>query len=230
MGRAKSGLNRVEKRIQHLEPGALIPLAGQPVGDHGPGRISQALFRPSAIGYSALRSNTTGFRNTAIGNGANVSVGNLVNATAIGAGATVNANNKVRIGDTSVTVIEGQVGFTASSDRNLKENFQPVDGEDVLGKIQGLKLTSWNYIGHDPQRFRHYGPMTQDFFAAFGHDGVGTIGTDITITSTDIDGILMIAAQALEKRSVAQQTEIEKLKEENLELQARLQALERKIK
>jgi len=43
--------------------------------------------------------------------------------------------------------------------------------------------------------------MAQDFFAAFGHDGVGQIGTETTINSGDLAGILMIAVQALEKRT-----------------------------
>jgi len=154
---------------------------------------------------------------------------NLTNATAIGAGAIVNASNKVRVGNTNVTVIEGQVGFTSSSDVNQKENFEPVEGEEVLGKIRGLNLTSWNFIGHDPEQFRHYGPMAQDFFAAFGHDGIGTIGTDTTITSTDMDGILMIAAQALEKRTAEHTKKIDVLTAENAELKARLAALERRV-
>ena len=98
-------------------------------------------------------------------------------------------------------MIEGQVAFTAVSDKTKKENFEPVDGEAVLGKIRGFELTSWNFIGHDPKEFRHYGPMAQDFFAAFGHDGVGQIGTETTINSGDMAGILMIAVQALEKRT-----------------------------
>jgi hypothetical protein len=130
-----------------------------------------------------------------------VSAGNLTNATAIGVGAVVSASNKVRLGNTAVTVIEGQVAFTFPSDKNQKENFQPVDGEEVLGKIRGLELSSWNFIGHDPKEFRHYGPMAQDFFAAFGHDGVGQIGSETTINSGDLAGILMIAVQALEKRT-----------------------------
>lgn len=107
----------------------------------------------------------------------------------------------VRLGDSSVTVIQGQVGFTAVSDKNRKENFQAVDGEEVLRKIRGFQIPSWNYIGHDPTQFRHYGPMSQDFFAAFGQDSIGTIGTETTITTTDLTGILMIAVQALEKRT-----------------------------
>ena len=130
-----------------------------------------------------------------------MSTGNLTNATAIGFGAIVNASNKIRLGNTAVTVIEGQVAFTASSDKTKKENFQPVDGEAVLGKIRGFELSSWNFIGHDPKEFRHYGPMAQDFFAAFGHDGVGQIGSETTINSGDLAGILMIAVQALEKRT-----------------------------
>jgi hypothetical protein len=130
-----------------------------------------------------------------------VSAGNLTNATAIGNSAIVNASNKVRLGNTAVTVIEGQVPFTAVSDKTQKENFQPVDGEEVLGKIRGFELSSWNFIGHDPKEFRHYGPMAQDFFAAFGHDGLGQIGSETTINSGDMAGILMIAVKALEKRT-----------------------------
>jgi hypothetical protein len=76
-----------------------------------------------------------------------------------------------------------------------------VDGEAVLGKIRGFELSSWSFIGHDPKQFRHYGPMAQDFFAAFGHDGVGQIGSETTINSGDLAGILMIAVQAPEKRT-----------------------------
>ena len=43
--------------------------------------------------------------------------------------------------------------------------------------------------------------MAQDFFAAFGNDSVGKIGTETTINSGDIAGILMIAIKALEKRT-----------------------------
>jgi hypothetical protein len=43
--------------------------------------------------------------------------------------------------------------------------------------------------------------MAQDFFAAFGHDGLGQIGSGTTINSGDLAGILMIAVQALEKRT-----------------------------
>jgi hypothetical protein len=180
----------------------------------------------TASGLAALQSNTIGSDNTAVGTFADVSVGNLVNATAIGFGAVVNASNKIRLGNINVTVIEGNVPYTFTSDANKKENFRPVDGEEVLQKIRGFRPTSWNYIGHDPTRFRHYGPMAQEFYAAFGQDAIGTIGTPTTINSGDIAGILMIGVQTLEQRT---RQENEALKADNAELKARLDALERRL-
>jgi hypothetical protein len=173
----------------------------------------------TAVGTAALQTNGTGENNTAIGVLADVAADGLINATALGYGAVVDASNKIRLGNTSVAVIEGQVPYTFTSDRTKKEKFRPVDGETVLNKIGGLNITSWNYIGHDPQQFRHYGPVAQEFFAAFGHDGVGMVGTPTTINSGDMEGILMIAVQALEKRTA-----------ENAELRARIEALERLVK
>jgi hypothetical protein len=173
-------------------------------------------FGNVATGASALSGNVTGYENTAIGRRTRVTQGDLHNATVIGANAVVDASNKIRLGNVAVTVIEGQVPYTFTSDKNQKENFQSVDGEEVLRKLGVLSLTSWNYIGHDPQQFRHYGPVAQEFFAAFGHDAVGTIGTPTTINSGDLEGILMIAVQAVEKQ--------------NRELRTRIEALERLVK
>jgi endosialidase-like protein len=203
-------------------------LSGNTIGEFNTATGLGALFFNTtgnfntASGAFALQSNTTGNNNTAFGSNADVSAGNLINATAIGFGAIVNASNKIRLGNEAVTVIEGLVGFTANSDRNRQENFQPVRGEEVLRKIRRLILTSWNYVGQEPMRFRHYGPGAQDFFDAFGNDGVGTIGTPTTITSSDIEGILMVAVQALERRTEDEDEQIDALK-------ARLEALERMV-
>jgi hypothetical protein len=43
--------------------------------------------------------------------------------------------------------------------------------------------------------------MAQDFYAAFGHDGLGQISSETTINSGDLAGILMTPVQALEKRT-----------------------------
>ena len=142
----------------------------------------------------------------------------------------VNASDKIRLGNSAVTVIEGQVSYSFTSDRTRKENFRDVDAQRILEKLRAMKITTWNYIGHDPKEFRHYGPMAQDFFAAFGRDELGVIGTETTINSGDIAAVLMIALQGLDARSqedrrtiAAQATEIASLKHET----ARIAGLER---
>jgi hypothetical protein len=66
--------------------------------------------------------------------------------------------------------------------------------------------------------------MAQDFFAAFGHDGVGQIGTETTINSGDIAGILMIAVQALEQRTA----ELKQKQAQIAVLESKVEALEAK--
>jgi hypothetical protein len=180
----------------------------------------------TALGLNALNTNTTGTNNTTLGNNSDVSTGNLTNATAIGNGAVVNASNKIRLGNSSVTVLEAQVGLTVVSDRHAKEEFRTPDAEDILQKIGQVPVTTWNYIGHDPKLNRHYGPMAQDFYAAFGHDGVGHVGDDTSINSSDLSGILMVAVQALEKRTAGLTSQNEDLRAQNEDLRARLQEQE----
>lgn len=102
----------------------------------------------SALGAAALASNVSGSNNTAVGQGADVTAENLTNATALGSGALVNASNKVRIGNSSVTVIEGQVLPTTPSDGRYKFNIR----EDIKGLEFILRLRPVSYQ-FDVRRF-----------------------------------------------------------------------------
>ena len=104
-------------------------------------------------------------------------------------------------------------------DKNRKENFEELNGEDVLQKLSKINFTSWNYKMQDPNIYRHYGIMAQDFYQAFGHDKFGSIGNDTTVNPIDMIGIDMTAIKALEKRT-------ENLKGENLRLQQSVTQLE----
>jgi len=97
----------------------------------------------TATGINALANNISGTNNTAFGNGADLSADGFSNATAIGNTAIADANNKVRIGNTSVTSIGGQVGWTIYSDARVKNNLK----EDVPGLsfISLLKPVTYNY-------------------------------------------------------------------------------------
>jgi hypothetical protein len=119
------------------------------------------------------------------------------------------------------------------SDSTKKENYKPANGKAFLQKIAGMRLGTWNYKDQDKTIFRHYGPMAQEFYANFGTDGIGRIGNDTTIASADIDGVMMIALQALitEKEVLKnnfekQAAEIDKLKENEKNLLERLKKIE----
>ncbi len=101
-----------------------------------------------AVGSGALDDVTFGTANTGIGYGADVTDGTFNNATAIGNGAQVNASNKIRLGNSAVTVIEGQVPFTTPSDGRYKYNVK----EDVKGLdfIMQLRPVTYQF---DVQRF-----------------------------------------------------------------------------
>lgn len=126
---------------------------------------------------------------------------------------------------TGCTLFAGDNAWTTGSDVRTKENFADVNGEDFLKKISGFHLTSWNYKTQDPAIFRHYGPMAQDFHAAFGKDIYGTIGNDTTINSADFAGVSFIAIQALEKRT----QKIEALEKQNAELKEMILLLKKEM-
>jgi len=91
----------------------------------------------TAVGMFALGSNISGYDNTAVGYSADVSSGALSNSTALGFYAIVNSSNKVRLGNTAITVIEGQVGYSTPSDVRFKYNIQEeVKGLEFITKLR----------------------------------------------------------------------------------------------
>ncbi|MBS1775122.1 MAG: tail fiber domain-containing protein [Bacteroidetes bacterium] len=116
-------------------------------------------------------------------------------------------------GNAGVWLGAGGNSWSVISDSAKKENFRPAP--DFLSKIAQMKIGSWNYKGQDKKRYRHYGPMAQEFYAHFGNDGIGAVGNDTTIASADIDGVMMIAIQQLIKEN-------ERLKTDNAALKAEL--------
>ena len=126
-----------------------------------------------------------------------------------------------------VEIAAGGSGWSAVSDRNRKENFSDLDGEDVLRRLKSVPVSSWNYKTQD-KSIRHIGPMAQDLFAAFG---VGE--SDKMINSIDIDGVNLAGVRALADRTSRQQQEMDALRKsnaalakQNADLTARLEKLE----
>jgi hypothetical protein len=126
-----------------------------------------------------------------------------------------------------VELAAGGSGWSAVSDRHRKENFLGLEGEDILARLRGVPVSTWNYRTQDAS-VRHMGPMAQDFHAAFG---LGE--SELMINSVDIDGVNMAAVQALTARTDALRAENEALRAENAaqageiaDLRARMERLE----
>jgi hypothetical protein len=110
------------------------------------------------IGYAA-----TGL--TLVGANAQTS-GSWNNATAIGNGASVAASNRVRLGNTAITRISGQVGFSIDSDRRLKQNIKNYElGLDFINK---LRPVSYEYITN-PEGGNRQGFIAQEVEDALGN-------------------------------------------------------------
>ena len=111
----------------------------------------------------------------------------------------------------------GQSGWSNYCDRNMKENFEPVDGEWVLEKIKNIPITKWNYKKTDPNE-KYIGPVSQDFYAAFHLNGTDSLG----INSISIDGVNIAGIKALEKRTSEMKAVIDLLVKENKELKEQI--------
>lgn len=95
-----------------------------------------------AVGDLALELNTAGFHNVAVGGNSGTTLSNLSNSSAIGYMAKVDASNKVRIGNTDITSIGGQVGWTTYSDARFKRNIKnDVPGLAFIQKLQPITYT-----------------------------------------------------------------------------------------
>lgn len=135
-----------------------------------------------ALGYQAGNVLTTGSNNTLLGYQANVGSNALTNATAIGNGASVSASNKVRIGNASITVIEGQVAYSFPSDRRLKKDIT----DNKLGLVFIKDLRPVHYaLKSDSTNKVHDGFIAQDIEATMNKLGVTFSGLNKPQTEKD---------------------------------------------
>jgi hypothetical protein len=198
--------------------------------------------RNTALGYQAGK-DLLGEENTVIGANAKVLISNGVpisNSTAIGAGAEVSANETMSFGnhfvkqwvfatteagsghamEVGTAVTNGNGAYltaggvwTNTSDVNKKEHFTDLNANDLLQKISQLPIQRWRYKGSNEY---HIGPTAQDFYKLFGL-GVDDKG----ISTVDPAGIALAAIKE-------QQRIIENQNEQLLQLQKRLETLEKK--
>ena len=183
--------------------------------------------RNTAFGTWAGDSNTTGSNNTFIGYDADASAGGLTNSTAIGNGAIVDASNKVRIGNDSVIVIGGKVGWSNLSDIRTKKDIKDIGLG--LNFITSLRPVEFKTKEGDDRI--HLGFVAQDIEVLLGEDySILGIGADtdrmLSLRYTDFIAPLVKAVQELR---VQKEEEISILKDQIAKQQAQIVALQKQL-
>jgi len=127
---------------------------------------------------------------------------------------------------TRVEIGPSGTGWGGVSDRNLKEKFKDVDGEDILKRISNLDITSWQFKSSEKDitrnMKRNIGPVAQDFYKWFAKE-YQLESSEKMIFETDVRGVLLVGTKALEKRT-------RELKDENVKLTSRIKTLEDELK
>jgi hypothetical protein len=87
--------------------------------------------------------------------------------------------------------LPGYSGWSCTSDRDAKENLEPVRGSEVLDRLVAMPVYTYNFRGSDPA-LRMLGTTAQDFHDAFG------LGEERTsIASGNLHGVALAAIQGL---------------------------------
>ena len=135
----------------------------------------------------------------------------------LGANNNQNLTHNLSMGDGAY---EDGGTWTNASDRNLKESFAPVDGADLLSKLNAIPMQTWKYKA-ETGSVRHLGPMAQDFRAAFalGQD-------DKHISTVDEGGVALGEVQELYRQGLEKNTTIRQQREQIQNLAQQVEQLQ----
>jgi hypothetical protein len=113
--------------------------------------------------------------------------------------------------------------WTNASDRNVKENIEPISARVMLAKVAALPLSTWNYIA-EGRAVRHVGPMAQDFSRIFklGND-------DKSIGTVDSAGVALAAIQGLHQMVKAKDAKISALEKANATMLREMAVIKKKL-
>src|SRR5262245_3599614 len=122
-----------------------------------------------------------------------------------------------------VRLASGGGSWSSLSDRNAKENFSDVNCREILERLAGIPVETWNYKTQTPS-IRHIGVMAQDFAAAF------SVGEDERrLNTVDVDGVTIAAIKGLYELVREKDADLEEKNKEIDGLKERLIALEKAV-
>lgn len=199
-------------------------------GGYFNGATGQGATVPGGWANLAAGSNSfaAGFVASAANNGAFVwsdssstttfssTVANQFNVRAAG-GTRIFSNSGATLG---AQLLVNATSWSALSDRNAKKDFSPVDGREILRKLDEVPVQSWRYKWDEAGSTPHLGPVAQEFKAAFypGRD-------DKSISTLEFDGVELAAIQGLHSLVKEKDAKITALEQRLAEIEAKLNKL-----
>lgn len=199
-------------------------------GGYFNGATGQGATVPGGWANLAAGSNSfaAGFVASAANNGAFVwsdssstttfssTVANQFNVRAAG-GTRIFSNSGATLG---AQLLVNATSWSALSDRNAKKDFSPVDGREILRKLDEVPVQSWRYKWDEAGSTPHLGPVAQEFKAAFypGRD-------DKSISTLEFDGVELAAIQGLHLLAKEKDAKITALEQRLAEIEAKLNKL-----
>jgi len=82
-------------------------------------------------------------------------------------------------------------GLITTSDKEKKENYQPIDKVQLLNSLDSVPVESWNFKDTSPD-IRHIGPYSQDFKSVFGYGS-----SDTHLSAMNMGGVSLGCIQGL---------------------------------
>jgi hypothetical protein len=178
-----------------------VAMSRSALGNNTTGSGNTAIGRRAGYAGVAL---TTGSYNTLVGYNTGVDNTNRINTIAIGGNSNLSlgGDNRVRIGNSSMSSIGGQVGWTTISDERVKTDFRDeVIGLDFIMKLKPLTYSysiaasyreqnladtiDW-YGKYDIEKMRFSGFRAQEVEKAATESGYAFSGVD---KPQDTDGL-----------------------------------------
>jgi len=200
----------------------------------------------TAVGYRSLKNNTTGYYNTALQYSALSSDASYTNSTALGYNAEPGASNTSRLSNNDVTWIGGHSAWNNTSDARVKKDItEDVKGIDFIlrlrpvtfhfdknkmDQITGTIDSSQYDEKYEVESIKHSGFLAQEVELAaqqsrYDFSGVSKPKNDRKLYSmaySDFVVPLVKTVQEQQEMIVAQQTEIDALKNIVLQQQAQI--------
>ncbi len=210
----------------------------------------------TAIGTNALTELVSGTDNTALGYNAKIGPTSASNSMALGYNAVANGSNIIAVGNSNITSIGGQVGWSTFSDGRFKSNIKEnVPGLEFINKLKpvtytlqlkkfdqflGIKDSLMNSMASEYAKNEqkiHTGFIAQDVEKmakqiGYDFDGVNHPQNDkdhYSIAYADFVPSLVKAVQELSKQNDDKAAAINDLKKEVNDLKTLMQTLQQKV-